>query len=166
MATVNHVHTALNKLFNDAERKGLVNKNVVRVSTHPTLTTARAAGPEMAVWAPEELTTFLRSIAGNRNEAMFRLAALTGMRRGELVGLRWRDVDLSRRRLTVNQSVTVVAGVELASVPKTRRSRRAPRPRRRDRRRVAAAPVPAARAVPPPRRDRHGQRPRVHDRPR
>ena len=84
MATVNHVHTALNKLFNDAERTGLVNKNVVSVSTHPTL----AAGPEMAVWTPEELTTFLRSIAGNRNEAMFRLAALTGMRRGELVGLR------------------------------------------------------------------------------
>jgi integrase len=46
------------------------------------------------------------------------------MRRGELVGLRWSDVDLSRRCLTVNQSVTV-AGVELANVPKTRRSRRA-----------------------------------------
>jgi integrase len=44
---------------------------------------------------------------------MFRLAALTGMRRGELVGLRWSDVDLSRRRLTVNQSVSVVDGVEL-----------------------------------------------------
>jgi hypothetical protein len=44
MATVNHVHTALNKLFNDAERTGLVTKNVVRVSTHPLLTAARAAG--------------------------------------------------------------------------------------------------------------------------
>jgi integrase len=44
---------------------------------------------------------------------MFRLAALT-MRRGEVVGLRRSDVDLSRRRLTVNQAVTVVDGVELA----------------------------------------------------
>ena len=76
------------------------------------------------MWTPDELATFLRSIEGNRNEAMFRLAALTGMRRGELVGLRWSDVDLTRRRLTVNQSVTVVDRVEVASVPKTRRSRR------------------------------------------
>jgi integrase len=125
MASVNHVHTALNKLFNDAERKGLITKNVVRLSTHPTLTAARAVGPEMKVWTPDELATFLRSIDGDRNDAMFRLAALTGMRRGELVGLRWTDLDLSRRRLTVNQSVTVVDGVEVASVPKTRRSRRA-----------------------------------------
>lgn len=124
MSTVNHVHTALNKLFNDAERKGLITKNVVRLSTHPTLTAARAAGPEMKVWTPDELATFLRSIDGNRIEAMFRLAALTGMRRGEFVGLRWTDVDLTRRRLTVNQSVTVVDGVEVASIPKTRRSRR------------------------------------------
>lgn len=92
---------------------------MVRLSTHPTLTVARAAGPEMAVWTPEELSTFLRAMAGNRNEAMVRLAALTGMRRGELVDLRWTDVDLSRRRLTVNQSVTVVDGVEVASIPKT-----------------------------------------------
>ena len=38
-----HVHTALNKLFNDAERKGLITKKVVRLSTHPTLTATRAA---------------------------------------------------------------------------------------------------------------------------
>lgn len=124
VSTVHHIHTALSKLFNDAERKGLVTKNVVRLSDHPTLTAARAAAPEMTVWTPDELATFLRSIDGNRNEAMFRLAALTGMRRGELVGLRWTDLDLTRRRLTVNQSVTVVDGVEVASIPKTRRSRR------------------------------------------
>ena len=104
MSAVHHVHTALNKLFNDAERKGLVTKNVVRLSTHPSQTAARASAPEMTVWMPDELATFLRSIDGDRNEAMFRLAALTGMRRGELVGLRWSDVDLPRRRLTVNQS--------------------------------------------------------------
>jgi hypothetical protein len=71
-------------------------ENVVRVSTQPTSTAACVPGPEMGVWTPEELTTFLRSIGGNRNEAMFRLAALTGMRRGELAGLRWTDVRLRR----------------------------------------------------------------------
>jgi integrase len=124
MASVNHVHTALNKLFNDAERKGLITKNVVRLSTRPTLTAARAAGPEMSVWTPDELARFLESIEGNRNAAMFRLLALTGMRRGELVALRWSDLDLARRTMTVNQAVTVVDGVEVVSAPKTRRSRR------------------------------------------
>ena len=49
----------------------------------------------MHVWTPAELTCFLRSIEGNRNEAVFRLLAMTGMRRSEVVGLRWSDVNLA-----------------------------------------------------------------------
>jgi integrase len=124
MSSVHRVHGVLNKLLNDAERKGLVTKNVARLTNHPSQTAARASAPEMKVWTPAELARFLEAIDGNRNEALFRLAALTGMRRGELVGLRWSDVDFARRRLTVNQAVTVVDHVEVASVPKTRRSRR------------------------------------------
>ena len=74
MSTVHHVHAALNKLLNDAERKGLVTRNVARLATAPSLTAARARAPEMTVWTPGELARFLESIDGNRNEAMFRLA--------------------------------------------------------------------------------------------
>ena len=125
MSTVQHVHTALNKMLNDAERKGLITRNVARLANHPSQSAARASAPEMQAWTADELRRFLAFIAGNRNEAMFRLAALTGMRRGELVGLRWSDVDFPRRRLTVNQAVTVVEREQFISVPKTRRSRRA-----------------------------------------
>ena len=110
--------------YHDAERKGMVNRNVARLANAPSLTTARARGPEMTVWTPAELSAFLASIEGNRNEAMFRLLAMTGMRRGEVVGLRWSDVQLDRHRLTVNQAATVVDGDEMVDVPKTRRSRR------------------------------------------
>jgi integrase len=124
MSSVHHVHAALNKLLNDAERTGLVTRNVARLASAPSLTTARARGPEMTVWTPDELARFLESIEGNRNAAMFRLLALTGLRRGELVALRWSDLDLARSTMTVNQSATVVEGVEVVSVPKTRRTRR------------------------------------------
>ena len=124
MTTVHHLHAVVNKMLRDAERKGLVTRNVARLANPPSLTTARSKGPEMRVWSPDELSTFLASIEGNRNEALFRLLAMTGMRRGEVVALRWSDVDVAHRRLTVNQSATVVDGDEVVSTPKTRRSRR------------------------------------------
>jgi integrase len=124
MTTVHHLHAVVNKLLHDAERKGLVTRNVAKLANAPSLTTARSKAPEMRVWSPEELATFLASIDGNRNEALFRLLAMTGMRRGEVVGLRWSDVDLARHRLTVNQAATVIDGDELLDVPKPWRSRR------------------------------------------
>lgn len=108
MTTVHHVHAAMNKLLHDAERKGLVIRNVAKLANAPTLTTARAKGPEMRVWSPDELARFLASIEGNRNEALFRLMAMTGIRRGEVVALRWSDVELAGHRLTVNQAATVM----------------------------------------------------------
>ncbi len=124
MTTVHHAHAVINKLLHDAERKGLVTRNVAKLADAPSLTTARARGPEMTVWTPAELSTFLDSIEGNRNEALFRVMAMTGLRRGEVVGLRWSDVQLDRHRLTVNQAATVIDGLEVVDVPKTRRSRR------------------------------------------
>jgi integrase len=124
LTTVHHVHAAVNKLLHDAEHKGLVPRNVAKLANAPSLTTARAKGPGMQVWSPAELSAFLASIEGNRNEALFRLLAMTGMRRSEVVGLRWSDVDMDRHHLTVNQAATVVDGDEVVDVPKTRRSRR------------------------------------------
>jgi integrase len=78
----------------------------------------------MTVWSPAELASFLTAIEGNRNEALFRLLAMTGLRWGEAVGLRWSDVQLDRHRLTVNQTATVVGGDEVLDTPRSRRSRR------------------------------------------
>jgi integrase len=54
----------------------------------------------------------------------FRLLAMTGIRRSELVGLRWTDVDFAGRRLMIRQAVTAVRGAEVVDAPKSRRSRR------------------------------------------
>jgi integrase len=124
LTSVHHVHAALNKMLNDAERKGVVIRNVARLANAPSLTTARSKSPEMTVWTAEQLSQFLRSIVGNRNEALFRLLALTGIRRGEAIGLRWSDVDLQVGHVSIRQAVTVVDGEEVVAAPKTRRSRR------------------------------------------
>jgi integrase len=124
LTSVHHVHAVLNKLLNDAERKGLVIRNVARLANAPSLTTARSKSPEMRIWTPLQLATFLRSIAGNRNEALLRLLAMTGMRRSELLGLRWSDVDFDAGHVTIRQAVTVVNGEEIVDAPKSRRSRR------------------------------------------
>ena len=125
LTSVHHVHAVVNKLLNDAERKGLVLRNVARLADAPSLTTARSKGSEMVVWTPAQLAVFLQSITGSRNDALFRLLAMTGMRRGEVIALRWSDVDLASRVVTIRQAATVIDGDEYLDVPKTRRSRRA-----------------------------------------
>ena len=56
--------------------------------------------------------------------ALYRLAALTGMRRGELCGLRWEDVDLAEQTVRVRQALAMIDGTPSVATPKSRRSRR------------------------------------------
>ena len=88
LTSVHHVHAVMSKFLHDAERKGLVARNVAPLANAPSLTTARSEGPEMRVWNPDELSRFLEAIVGNRNEALFRVMAMTGVRRSEAIGLR------------------------------------------------------------------------------
>src|SRR5204863_3341901 len=64
------------------------------------------------------------AVSHDRLFAMWRLAATTGMRRGEIVGLRWADVNLSDQRLAVRQTVTGIGARVGYGEPKTRRGKR------------------------------------------
>lgn len=65
---------------------------------------------EMQVWTPEQVAAFLDATQGHRLHAAFYLALMTGMRRGELMGLKWEDVDLENARLTVRNNLVEVQG--------------------------------------------------------
>jgi integrase len=80
----------------------------------------------MATWSPAELRTFLEAIADHQHFALLRTAAMTGMRRGELLGLRWDNVDLDNARLNVKAQLAGVdvAGAPMFAPPKTERGRR------------------------------------------
>jgi integrase len=120
--TVRNVHAVIRKALADATRKRLVTRNVAIDADPP-----KVPGPgqrEMATWSPEELRTFLEAIAHHRLAAAYVLAASTGMRRGEVLGLRWCDADLTGGTVSVRQTVVNVAYQVRISEPKTARGRR------------------------------------------
>ena len=78
----------------------------------------------MEWWRPHELATFLRVTAEHEMGLLFRLAAVTGMRRGEVLGLRWGDIDLDRAVLTVRRQVASTDYRVRLDEPKTERGRR------------------------------------------
>lgn len=120
LRTVRYVHSLMHTALASAERKGLVQRNVARLASPPSASSARA--PEMTVWTPAELRAFLDGVADHHHGPLFRLTAMTGMRRGEVCGVRWSDVDDAN--LTVRHTVTTVDNKRVEGVPKTSRSRR------------------------------------------
>jgi integrase len=76
---------------------------------------------ELRTWTAEELRQFLHGVHDDRLYAAWRLAALTGMRRGEVLGLRWADLDLDGGWLSVRQTLIVVDNQPQLSQPKTTR---------------------------------------------
>ena len=70
----------------------------------------------MKVWSPDELGRFLTEIDGEPHAPMLRLAALSGLRRGELCGLRWPVLDLDGDRLTVSRTLLAVHGLSLIHI--------------------------------------------------
>jgi integrase len=117
--SVVNVHLCLGKALADAERLGMLAANPVRRVRPP-----RWQSPEMRVWSAEQTQAFLSTSEAHRLHAAFVLLATTGMRRGEVVGLRWDDVDLDASRLQVRQAVTTAGNRIVIDGPKTRRSRR------------------------------------------
>jgi integrase len=106
--TVRYVYTILRSALADAVKHGRLAVNPTDRSTPPSPSQARP--PEMHAWTAPELARFLRWADDHNSDiAMaWRLIAYTGMRRGEALALRWRDVDLDAGRVAVRRSVGVV----------------------------------------------------------
>jgi integrase len=118
--TARHLHACIRRALEDALRFGLVQRNVA------TLVKAPLMGKRpMQVYTPEQARRLLDAARGERLEALYMLALSTGMRESELLGLRWRDVDLEGGVVRVQQSLKVAEhGKRALGKPKTAGSRR------------------------------------------
>jgi len=107
-ASVRYVHRIVRKALGDAVRKGTLVRNPASLADQPKRSTSIKREREMHVWTAAQLQKFLASLGGERLSPAFVLAAHTGMRRGEVAGLRWADIDLAAKLIHVRQAATVI----------------------------------------------------------
>lgn len=98
--TVHHVRRTLNKALNDAVRRQRLPRNPVALAHTP-----RYDPPDIQPLTVEEAKTLLVAAQAERNGAAFMLAISLGLRRGEVLGLQWTDVDLEAGQLHVRRQL-------------------------------------------------------------
>jgi len=124
--TVQLIHTVLHKALKQAVRWGLVPRNVTDAVTAPK--PAKEATKGIRVLNADQARTLLGAARGDRLEALYVLAITAGLREGELLGLRWQDVDLEGATLSVRQQLTRTKKDGLCfTTPKSPKSRRSVR---------------------------------------
>lgn len=118
-ASIRQVHAILRGALGQAVRWHAIAANPVQAVTQP-----RRPRHEMRFLDTLQVRTLLETARGEPIEALVTVAVFTGMRLGELLGLRWHDVDLDGRTLTVRHTLTRVDGAWVLRQPKTPHSRR------------------------------------------
>lgn len=112
--TVRKTHVVIGSILDAAVDDGYVRQNAARRSRivkAPTAKQVKAEAPELDVWTAEQLTAFLewdRSVYDDADFTLWMVLAHTGMRRGEALGLRWKDLDVKNRRIAVRRAANSI----------------------------------------------------------
>lgn len=114
-ATARRVHATLRGALNSAVKRRLIPYNPALQVELPAEARSRAA-----VWSPDEVGRFLDAVEDEPLGRLYLLIVMTGLRRGEAIGLQWQDVDLDSGSLHVRQQVVGVGGTTHVGPPKTR----------------------------------------------
>jgi integrase len=117
--SVRYCHAVIRHALADAVRWNLLVRNVADAANSP-----RPVRKAHATWSAAELRRFLEHVREDRLYAAWLLAASTGARRGEVLGLGWSDLDLDAAKMTVVRSLVSIDYEVRFSEPKTERGRR------------------------------------------
>ncbi len=120
--SVRRVHATLHRALGDAVRWDRLFRNPCDAADPPRL--GAAGGERTQVWTSQQLRSFLEAVRNDRLYPLWLTLAMTGLRRGEALALRWQDVDLDRARLSVCRSLVPINGAVEVHEPKTSRGRR------------------------------------------
>lgn len=103
--TIKQINTNLKTCLGEAEKQGYIQKNWCKLVTLPKIENHK----EVKILTKEEQRRFLEAIRGHELEMLFIVALGTGLRIGELLGLKWSDIDFKANEITVNRSIQRVA---------------------------------------------------------
>jgi integrase len=117
--SVQFIRAILRRALGQALKWGVVSRNVAALVDPP-----KVRNREIHPLTPEQVQILLAGIRGERLEALCVTAVATGLRQGELLGLRWQDVDLAQGQLVVRQALQRIDRMPVFVEPKTARSRR------------------------------------------
>ena len=118
--TIQLVHVTLHCAFSQAVKEGLVGYNPMEAVERPKVETKR-----YEIFTENQARVFIKTVKGHPLEALFFLALTTSMRKGEVLGLMWTDVDWEKSVLRVERQLQPVSFVGGALVPtKTKAGRR------------------------------------------
>lgn len=118
--TVRHHHTVIHKALKTAMEWELINRNPADAVSCP-----RAQQPEIQTWNEDEVARFLEVARSTPYYALFYTALFTGMRRSELLALRWSDIDFILSEIYVSRSMHVLKGGKIIyRSPKTKTGKR------------------------------------------
>jgi integrase len=117
--SVQLAHRVLAMALDEAVEGGLLHRSPVLEIPKRQRPTHKPQQVGGRVWTGEEAMRFLSAIENDRLHPLYALALDSGMRRGELAGLRWRDIDLDAARLSVQANRVLVAGEAVEGTPKS-----------------------------------------------
>jgi integrase len=119
--TIGHAHRVLSKALKEATRHDLVLKNVASIEGPPTV----SDDEEVVILSPAQLTALPTVLKGHRLYARGMTLVYTGLRRGELLALRWNRINLDEKKLRVEETLESTKQHGLRpKAPKTKNSRR------------------------------------------
>lgn len=117
--TVRSLHKVIKRSLNHAVKWQLLNRNVADFADPP-----RIQKKEIITLSPDEVKIFLSEAKKEQLYPAFLLAITTGMRRGEILGLRWKDINFDQCTISIQKSLTMVGSKPILQEPKTAGSKR------------------------------------------
>ncbi|MBV9374081.1 MAG: site-specific integrase, partial [Alphaproteobacteria bacterium] len=117
--TVGHVHRLLHRVFGHAVKWSVIGANPVTAAEPP-----RVQRREIDILDPDQIRAVLHALRGHRLYPVVVIALATGMRRGEIVALRWADIDLDGGKIRVERSLEETKAGLAFKEPKTKAGRR------------------------------------------
>lgn len=119
--TLRKILVSLNQIFKYAVRHGYINHNPMAAAERPRASQGAEHGEnKIRVLNPEEISAFLAAVSSWKYRVLFKLAIMSGLRQGELVGSKWSDIDWEASQIAVERTFNNQAWYQ----PKTKGSRR------------------------------------------